>query len=348
VDLGRDYRKTVVQKSSTFHPEGHIMSRFLFSLVLAVLTPLVGFAAPFNSSHIPADAKWVAHIDLEAIRASVIGKAMREHWLAKEKVQGHLDKVRDEIGMDPSEDILSATLYDTKYEKHHGVLMITVQNADGQKLLARLNEKEPHNRMVEFEGAKLYLWTKGGKHPHTVCGTLYDNRVMILSRDVIQVTEVLDVLNGKKPALSSDSPLAASTPAGTTLLMRGIDLADARSVLRCPVLKESNWFELETGANAGKSFMNMTIDTDSDEVASNAKGVIDGFRALISLKHGKENLKQLLSNLEVSTEGETISATWSADETAVLESIKAMVAKHKKHKGGWHKGGWHKKWREKH
>ena len=85
------------------------MNRFLFSLVLAVLTPLVGFAVPFNSSHIPADAKWVAHIDLEAIRASVIGKAMREHWIAKEKVQGHLDKVREEIGMDPSEDILSAT-----------------------------------------------------------------------------------------------------------------------------------------------------------------------------------------------------------------------------------------------
>ena len=94
--------------------------------------------------------------------------------------------------------------------------------------------------------------------------------------------------------------------------------------------------------------MNMTIDTNSDEVASNAKGVIDGFRALISLKRGKENLKQLLSNLEVSTEGETISATWSADETTVLESIKVMVAKHKKHKGGWHKEGWHKKWREKH
>ena len=324
------------------------MNRFLFSLVLAVLTPLVGFAAPFNSSHIPADAKWVAHIDLEAIRASVIGKAMREHWLAKEKVQDHLDKVREEIGMDPSEDILSATLYDTKYEKHHGVLMITVQNADGQKLLARLNEKEPDNRMVEFEGAKLYLWTKGGKHPHTVCGTLYDNRVMIFSRDVLQLTEVLDVLNGKKPALSGDSPLAASTPAGTTLLLRGIDLADASSEIKCMVLKESSRLEFETGANAGKSFMNMELDTDSDEVANNVKGVIKGFRAMVNLQKGKKNLKQFLSNLEVSTKGKTISTTWSADETAVLESIKAMVAKHKKHKGGWHKGGWHKKWREKH
>lgn len=300
------------------------MTRHCLTICL-LFAPSSVWGAPYDGRSLPADTTWVMHIDMEALHESASGTAMREKWLSHEKARKHIDQIREQTGMDPSQDILGATFFDSKFEKHHGVAMIHVRNADAQKLLARLNEKEPDNKMVEYGPYKLYVWSKERGHDshkeHTVCGTLYDGQAMIFSRDALQVMRVLDVLDGKAAGLSADSPLGAAPDVGTVVLMRGEGISKSAHELRCPVLKDSSWFEVAIGASGGKSFANMYVDTSSDDVAKNAKAVIEGFRALVGLKAKGDDVQKLLSNLEVSASGTSLSARWSANE---LEAMKTM------------------------
>ena len=310
-------------------------------LMCVLLSPTCVWAGPIDGQQIPKNTKWVMHIDMQAFRDSALGAAVRDKWLNRDEMRKHLDRIREATGMDPSEDILGMTFFDSQFKKHHGVAMIHVQNADGQKLLARLNEKEPENRMIEFGPHKIYLWSKehrhGRKGDHTICGTLYQERIMIFSRDLVKIIDVLDVLDGKKAGLDADSSLGAEPNAGTTLLMRGEGLGEAKHTLRCPVLKDSKWFAIEVGARDGKSFMNMVIDTNDEKVATSAKGVIEGFRALVNLRHKHEDLQDLLSALQVSTSGPKITVDWSAEESATMKAMKSLRAFHHKRHGKWKK-----------
>jgi hypothetical protein len=309
-----------------------VKTAFFRTLPLLLLGTSPIFAAPFDSQQVPEGAKWLIHVDFEAFRGTAAGQAVRDEWLAKDKVQAHLQKVQEEIGMNPSEDILSATLYDTQFQKEHGVAMIHVRKVDGKRLLARFQEKEPDNKMVEFGSHKIYIWqhAHGGKE-HAVCGSLYKEKVVVFSRDVLKVMAALEVLDGKKPALSASDPLAKATADGTVLLVRGVDLSSAPTKHDCPVLKDSKSLEAQIGAHEGKSFLNLDLHTNSEEIAQNAKTVVDGFRALVNLRHRNEQLQKLLSNLEVTTSEANVSLRWSMDEGAALEAAKELRQHGKKH-----------------
>jgi len=314
--------------------------RYLLLTILLALGPASwATAAPFNPEHVAADAKWIIHLDVEAMRATAVGKMCGEEVLSREELRRHLDKMREEIGMDPSEDLLGATMYDTQFKKEHGVAMIRVRQVDGTRLIAKLNEKEPGNRMLEYKKHELYLWTKRchGKEM-TVCGTLHDNQVMIFSRDPLKVIAALDVLDGRAIGLSDDSRLASKGRPGTVLLMRGVDLASSDKLTKCPILKDSTWMEVAMGASGSKSFATMVVDTESTELAESAKMVMDGFVALARLKHGQdETFGKVIDGIKVSASDASLSVDWSADEEDVMKVIKQVHQKMEAHKHSWKK-----------
>ena len=47
------------------------MRRFIAFLMILCLAPLA-HAAPANANHVPADAKWYVHLDLEAARLDTV------------------------------------------------------------------------------------------------------------------------------------------------------------------------------------------------------------------------------------------------------------------------------------
>ena len=326
------------------------MYKSICIVLLAVASANWAVAAPFNPEHIAAGAKWVIHVDMEALRDTAAGKMCREKFLNQEKVRKHLDEICEEIGMDPSEDLLGVTMYDTQLKKEHGVAIIHVRKMDGSRLIAKLNEKEPENRMLKYKKHELYLWTKrhhGKEMP--VCGTLYNGRVMIFSRDALKVIAALDVLDGNGESLNDDSRLAGDVRDGAVFLMRGVGLAESQMLKKCPVLKDSNWLEVVMGANEGTSFASMEVDSGSKDMAKNVKAIMDGFAALARIKHGKhESFGKMLDGLETAAAGNTLWVEWSADEEDVINVMEEVQRKMKEHwKGRSKRGDHHKEWKKK-
>ena len=83
-------------------------------------------AGPINLKHVPADARTVIHVDVEAATGSIIGQFILEHGgeLGIEQLD-HIIKVEQEMGLDPLEDISDATGVCVVYDAHEvGVVCV--------------------------------------------------------------------------------------------------------------------------------------------------------------------------------------------------------------------------------
>ena len=104
------------------------------ALVLGILVGSQAFAGPLNLKQVSDDAKWVGHVDFDALRDSVVVKKAMEKHLAKHKnAEAHMKMVQGLIGMDPRKDLHGATFYGMAIGKHKGV-MILHANLDKAKI----------------------------------------------------------------------------------------------------------------------------------------------------------------------------------------------------------------------
>lgn len=315
----------------------------LLTLVAFVLTASAATAGSFDSNQVPAGAKWVMHFDGQAMKTSDPGKLIRAKMLGNEKVKAKLAAMSEKIGMDPSEDLVDVTLYNTDFQRDRGVILIEVAKIDGQKALASLRKKHPEVRMSTYDGNKLFTWkmphAKGGQD--YITSTLVNGSTIVMSSELPKVMEAIDVLSGKLPGLSKSSPLAAEAPAGTIVLMRGTDMAGADLPGKCPVLKKAEGFSFVAGQDGENLFANTMLIAESEDVAKKLTAIVNGFAALGAMRFADDKeMTALISGLKTTADGKVLSMNWSGNSA---ETMKAMM-KMKKHfhgrHGKHHKHGW--------
>ena len=101
------------------------MKRFASTFAALALFAAVGQAAPLDSKNVAADAKWVVHVDVDAVRDShVVKKAFETCPLLKNDSGKHFDMIRDKIGVDLRKDLHGITLYGRDTDKTHGVAIV--------------------------------------------------------------------------------------------------------------------------------------------------------------------------------------------------------------------------------
>src|SRR5262245_32572856 len=185
-------------------------------------------AEPLKLDRIPADAKWIAHLDADAARSSkVIATVMKEclkpldrdtisesshtcPWLA-----GRFDKLRD------------VTLYGSRLGLRHGVAIVRGE-WDKKEFLKKLQEKM-EVKTATRGGQEVYTWTKykGTDLAHEVALAFPAEGVMVFASGVEELDTALGVLAGKgKNLAGTESPLTKKAPDGTILLARAAQLKD--------------------------------------------------------------------------------------------------------------------------
>ena len=129
-------------------------------------------AEPLDLAQVAADAKWVAHLDVDALRAStVVEKAWKKGLEMHKDAQAHLDKLREKIGLDICKDVHGLTAYGKEPGKHTGVLIVHAKL--DQKFLLDKAQKAPDHKVTKFESYDLHSWTaKHHGQSRTVWGTL--------------------------------------------------------------------------------------------------------------------------------------------------------------------------------
>jgi hypothetical protein len=135
--------------------------------VLALLVPRAVEAAQLDPAHVPSDAKWVVHLDLELLCDSGLAEAYRDK--RPEKVERFRNKMKDRYGIDPQEDLKGLTLFSDDYEPHSGAAILRA-NYDREKIDQGVLSKKGV-KTNKWRDYTLYTWKhhkdrEKGMHRH--------------------------------------------------------------------------------------------------------------------------------------------------------------------------------------
>ncbi len=304
--------------------------RVYLGLAIAVVLGLAGTlrAEPLDLEQVAADAKWVAHVDADAMRASSVAEKAREHWKQKHpEAAKHLEMVREVWNFNPCADLRGITLYGTKIKKDTGVVIVHAKV--DQELLLKKARSAPQYRESTHGQHQLHTWkhAKGKKHVHDMTGVFYRPDVILFGGSFDEVTAALDVLDGTKPNLAGkDSPLTGAVPPGAMFLARVVGLADADSLpCKFPLVKQIDSFALAVGEKQGESFFTGRMTVKNAELAKQMKVVIEGVRAMSVMVHGGDSKAlKIIDALKVDVDGKVVEIEWRAPAEKVWTFLKKM------------------------
>jgi hypothetical protein len=292
------------------------------------LVAAVGQAAPFDAAKISADAKWVVHVDVDAVRDSTIVKKSFETCpLLKSESGKHFDKIVEQLGIDLRKDLHGITIYGTDTDKDHGVAIVFAKI--NRKPLLEKAQKAADHKVVKHGAVEIHTWTHTmGLKTRPGAGAFYKPGVLVLASSEKAVEDAIDVLAGKSPGLTDPkSALGGHVYTGSTLLARSIAMpADAH----CEVIKQLDGFRIAMGENKGKSFYRARLFMKTAESAEQIKAINDGIKAVAALHFGSDaDVKKLVDGMKTTVKDKTVSVRWDAstdDVWAVVEKLakKAM------------------------
>ena len=303
------------------------------SVVLLFGLTALAQAEPLDLRHVPADVQWVAHLDVDAMRASpVIEKAFQaasEEW--PDQLEGHMDRLHDEFGLDLQNGLHSITVYGKELGEPTGVL---IAHVDVNKDLLEWNMKDAPGYQSNTHGKHtLHSWSD---HHGPMTGVFYGPTTLVFGRSVTDVTAALDVLDGKSPSLEKkQSPLAAKLPANAMFVGRAIGVAESTIPSEeSPLVKQTESVCVAFGINGDEVWLDGDLVAKSVEMAPLFKDALDGGRALAILQFGADNpaMAKLLNSFTLNISGKSVTARWRAPADELWTQAEAAYSQFESNK----------------
>jgi len=309
------------------------------TFTLAIQMPTQSRAGELDPSHVSADAQWLFHIDYEALSDSDLVKALRQHYPGvTQTVQGWMNS---RYGIDPPQDLKSATLFSSDYQPYTGVVLIQADyKADA--IEARLRKAKQHSTS-NYQGQTLHtvlLEKQGPKSPSgdkEMTVVMVDEDTLLLVSSIDRAKSVLDLLNGKTRSLAdTDSPLLAGDATKAWIYGAAKELNQIKEhPVAMPVLAQHQQISWSFGAHDdGKLYERADFVANDEAVAEKMKNVLEGAVAYETLwSEGSKAMTNLMQNVSIEQNGATTRFNWQGESeqladgmTDILDRVKTWVA----------------------
>lgn len=284
-------------------------------------------AEPLDLKSVDADAKWLAHIDFDAGKATRVGLKVYEQWLSHGFAQESLQEVRRTVGLDLLEDVRGITFYSTRFERFGGVVVIRAK-IDRPRLEQILDDNATHETS-QYGEHELHTWVQEVEGIKSeVSGCFYRPALVVLARKTSDLKSALDVLDGKKPNLA-DSPSALNRSAAAgTVFSGGViglgDLAGENIPFVSPVIRYCRSMLLDLGEDGDQVFLQVRLYAKTPQNAAKLCDVIKGFAAMTQLEQADDAiLVSAIDALNIKLQGDDLSIGWrmtGADAMRLLEN----------------------------
>jgi len=272
---------------------------FCLAVVLSCAGNLPG--APLDLHQVAGDAKWVVHLDVDAMHHSELMENAYLTGLQQWQEFGEwLDVACSEIGVDARTDLFDITLFGTSFDKLVGTAVVHAK-MDQQVMIARA-KLEATFSSSKYRQYEVYQWRSDSE---MVVGSFFRPSILVVARTGAEVTKALDVLDGKAGNLSHKRPFGSDGPrAGTMAVAWGTGLEEAPLPWKSAVGKKTSALEIFVGEHQGAVFATANLHTESGETAKRVLAVLEGMRASAELQfEGDAALCGLLKGVKLQTAG---------------------------------------------
>ena len=308
--------------------------KHLTALAMALLsTASVAWAGAFNPDAVSVEARWVVHLDVEALTSSEFGACLIKGLQSQE--ENPLSQMEAQIGINPLEDIYSLTAYGTGEPPAKGVsvevtgeevtvgavarpgenaVVVAVMSDAIDALIQKVAADEQRYEKISRAGYTIHSWADENSDARWY---LYQQPMENESRRLVLASDNSDALFEGIRVLAGDAPSLADVnrddrqhPQPGSILFASVDdIADlAGHKAASELLKQTKRLAVNLSETQGNVLLSISADTDSPEAATTIMQVIQGALAMATLAVDPNDdegaaLKALVQSLTFTAEG---------------------------------------------
>ena len=295
------------------------MKKAPLTLLGLALALTVSEAASINKADISSDAKFVAHLDLDAFRASKIGTTLLKK-IRKEVGLEKLDALVEIIGFDPLTALKGATMSGNG-EEDNGILVVR-HKADNAKLLAFMKLDE-HYRKTEHGKHEIHGAGDRGDGKRGYVSFVNDTTAVLApSREL--AGDGIDLVNGKGAAKQIPPSLTAIGKKATNAFITAhADIESIKDQIDDESFKAMvRQGALVMGETDGKLILSLAVDTYDADTAQQLEAMVNGLIGFAKLgQEENPEIKDILNGLKVSRDKVSVSIHFAITVEKLLEMI---------------------------
>ena len=293
-------------------------------------------ASPLDTSRVPVDAKWVAHLDVQATMKSDLGVLVIEDLRAMGLEDG-VRKIRAIFGVDPLTGFTGITMFGRSYGEEDGVIMIEAV-ADTARLEELLEAGDDY-RKSSYNTRTIHSWVEAeGKAKGTRKYGVVDRKnregssLIIVANDRDRLTGTLDVIDGRKANITKTTKdvLKARPDKGSMLYIAADNVAEAAKEkdAHSAMVRTARSMILDVGEQKGVTFIDMQVNTNTAQQARNLQQMVRGMLAAVSMaqESAEHPLTQLVDAVEVNAAESTTLARFTYDSQELYAVLKQLHA----------------------
>jgi hypothetical protein len=281
------------------------MRNLLLPVLLAgFMAPMVANAATFRSGDVPADARWLLHIDLDAIASAEALQKTYEERVAKHPFVRSLAEGRWKVKIDFQGELKGVTLYGKQLSQNQGVLLLYTDAGNGGQPPGGMPDL-PGEKKISYHSHQLHTWSWSDEEQVTLAVAFPRSDLAVWAGDVGLLMSALDVLDGRVPSLEEEqSVLATNVPEGAMFLVGATKLQDMDLTDGAPLIENLKAFHYVEGLRDAQWFSDLTAITDSPEANRHMKSVVDGMVSAFWLfSRDDEESQDVTTHFKVSADG---------------------------------------------
>lgn len=297
----------------------------VFIIVAALAFTGIVRADAFDPKQVPATAKWLVHLDIDALRGTQAGQAIHDKLQNDSHFLQSMSQLKAITGIGSVEDFHDITLYGADVGEAAAVVVVHAP-ADRERILTML-QNNPGFSNISYHEHAIYSWTDG---PKTQFGAFADPDLAIIGRTQEALQTALDTLDGTGKAIDPQATMASGAKKGVLACIAGRDLA---SLKKKGEAQQAAMANIDSAAiclseDPTNVILNGTVLAKTPEAAKQLQSILDGIKGFVTLSANSENADEntklaakALENLKVEVAGAKITAALSVDLDVVRQFI---------------------------
>jgi hypothetical protein len=283
---------------------------------LGALT-MTGVGAPLDRHDVSATPALLAHVDVDALRSTSVGKAV----LADADVQTKLGAVQAAFNFDFRTQLHGLTIYTTTDHADEPVLIIYA-DFEPDRLIA-LARAFPGFGAETNDARVVYSWTdeKKKNSDARIYASLTKNR-LIFGKNGTVLAAALDVIDGKADSYINGKQLLEAAP-GELIVAQGLALKfkvddnDAHA----EIFKASKSVRAQIGEQGDAVTAKVRFDAKDEDSANQITAMVNGLIAFLRFQKDNPDLLKLANGINIKQDGIAVTLNASAPSGDIVSLL---------------------------
>jgi hypothetical protein len=320
-----------------------MFAKHLLAAALLLPAALPAAADPLPRGHIPEDARWVLHVNIDAARNTPAWELLRTRFVEPQHPQldEKLRLVEALTGVKVPQDLHDLTFFGSAFDDTAVCLLIHAPfDQDRTTTFLKLDREFS---TLDHHGHTILTW-RDKDRDRLMYGAFAGPDLAVVAPTAKMVGLALDTLDGKSPAVKPTSPLAPPSPprlsvspvdsprAAPVLWLAALTLSDLPRVQKVdsPFLLQVDDASLALTLADDKLAARLAVTAKNDKAAQQLTATAEGLRAMIQLSAADEHapvrvkvLASALQNLALRADGKSVTVDWtlSSDKLEALAEL---------------------------